>query len=57
MDDLLEPATPVVETIFGVIALPTGKTLKWDTVKHQFDDAEANKLLSRPRRDPWQLKV
>jgi hypothetical protein len=34
-----------------------GKKLKWDPVTHQFDDAEANQMLSRPRRDQWQLKV
>ena len=39
----------------GNIALRTGKKLKWDPMKQQLDDAEANKWLSRSMRAPWKL--
>ena len=41
----------------GNIALRSGKKLKWDPVKEQFDEADANKWLSREMRAPWKLEV
>jgi hypothetical protein len=36
-------------------ALKLGRTLTWDNVKQQVvNDSEANKLLRRPYRKPWQ---
>lgn len=38
------------------IAIKTGRKLKWSPEQEQFiGDDEANKLLDRPRRKPWEL--
>jgi predicted dehydrogenase len=38
------------------IAMLTGRRLKWDPQSEQIiNDAEANRLLSRPMRSPWHL--
>jgi len=40
----------------GNIAYQLGRSLKWDPVKEEFlNDAEADRLRSRPMRSPWTL--
>ena len=38
------------------IAYQLKRSLKWDSAKQEFvNDAEANRLVDRARREPWQL--
>jgi hypothetical protein len=40
----------------GNITLKLGRNLKWDPDKEEFvNDVEANRLVDRPRRGPWQI--
>lgn len=41
----------------GVTAHRLNKSLKFDPKTLQFDDAEANKLISQPMRGPWKIEV
>ncbi len=40
----------------GIIAYTLNRSLKWDAAKQEFPgDEEANRMLDRARREPWQL--
>ena len=39
----------------GNIVTRLGRPLKWDPVRQQFQDAEANRLMDYAHREPWTL--
>ena len=41
--------------LLGNVSLKTGLKLRWDPAKEVTDSAEANKLLRRQARKPWDL--
>ena len=58
-----QPAAPVeighrsnTVCVLGYIAMLLGRKLKWDPRKERFiNDQEANRMLARPMRSPWNL--
>jgi predicted dehydrogenase len=44
--------------LLGMLSLKLGRSIRWDGAKEEVvEDAEANKLLARPYRAPWQYPV
>ena len=53
--DIEEGHISTASCILANLAMKTGRTLYWDPVKQEVrGDAEANHLLKRPYRSPWQ---
>ena len=53
--DIEEGYTSTASCILANLAMKTGRTLHWDAAKGQvMGDAEANHLLKRPYRAPWE---
>ena len=46
----------IVLSHMGIIAYELKRSLQWDRAKQEFTgDEEANRMLDRARRQPWQL--
>jgi hypothetical protein len=46
----------MVVPLMGIVAYSLQRSLKWDRAAQQFvDDEEANRMLDRARREPWQI--
>ena len=66
LDGICTRKTPICDAVvghrsasvchIGNIALRLGRKLQWDPAQEQFvNDNEANKMLRRPYRKPWNL--
>ena len=54
VSDIEEGYISTTACILANLALKTGRTLTWDPKNNRVvDDEEANRLLSRPYREPW----
>jgi hypothetical protein len=52
--DIEEGHISTASCILANLSMQLGRTLKWDPATHQVvGDAEANRLLKRPYRQPW----
>lgn len=54
--DIEYAVNSVMVSHLGIIAYALQRSLKWDAATQQFPgDEQANRMLDRARRDPWQL--
>lgn len=54
--DIEYAVNTVMVSHLGIAAYTLQRSLKWDVAKQEFaNDEEANRLLDRARREPWQL--
>jgi hypothetical protein len=54
--DIESAINTVMVSHLGIAAYKLQRSLKWDAAKQEFPgDQEANRLLDRARREPWQL--